>query len=236
MKTKIKISASHTLSSLLLGFAILFLLTVVVFRTVPIAQAETPLAHAQVWGERYRSGGYWNVQAYVYTPNPSISSPNWVSNPVGITLDFAITLVESGPTKACDLDCGRHPYGSWVSSSGGGEFVDLTINLSAGGLYRYKSYYLSNNNWQAAFCGGSGCTNMITGNLGVNKMYYIVDGGESNGSGVKWGTITNKTNTYKPYNSSTTYSWCYTATHINVSGGSVSTCSTSNYSWGVIYP
>lgn len=187
---------------------------------------------AQVWGQRYRSGGYWGVDTYQTTPNPSISSPNWTGGPNAVS-NLVDTFIESGPTKACDLDCGLHPYGSWgAPGTSGGEYVDTTVWLGAGLTYRYQSNYIGNNQWQSVFCSGGGCRGMITGSLGTNTLPYVVSGGESSGS--QWGSITTSYAKYKPYNTTTWYSWCYTSTWNNV-GGTISACNTSNYSWTASY-
>lgn len=212
--------------------AYLLIAVMLTLQSVPVLAQG---GNAQVWGKRYRSGGYWGVDTYQTTPNPSISSPDWTGGPNGLS-DFAgvATFIESGPTKACDYDCGLHPYGSWGNASGGGgEFVDTTVWLGAGLTYRYRSNYIGSNQWQSVFCSGSGCRGMITGSLGTNTLPYVASGGES--SGPQWGSITTSYATYKPYNTTTWYSWCYTSTWINVDGGTVSACNTSNYSWTSSY-
>ena len=67
------------------------------------------------------------------------------------------------------------------------EFVDTSRNLANGGSYRYRIERYTTNTWQALFCSGSGCTPMISGNLGVDTLPYVASGGES--SGVNWGSI-----------------------------------------------
>jgi hypothetical protein len=222
---RILISRQHFSS--MLDIALLFLiLASVAFGPVLIAHAQGGLS--QIFGNRYRSGGYWRVQAYMTTPNPSISYPNWAGGPTALGEYPNPPFIESGPTKACDIDCGLHPYGSWGTSSSGGEHVDTSRWLAAGGWYKYTSWYASNNEWEADFCSGSGCTLMIRGNLGTNNLHMIGSGGES--SGVRWGSISTASATYRPYNSSTWYGWCYTSTAlVNVPGGSISTCSSNGW-------
>lgn len=222
---RIPISRQHFLS--VLGIALLFLILVsIVGDPVLIAQAQG--GQSQIFGNRLSFVGYWRVQAYMTTPNPSISYPNWAGGPTALGEYPNPPFIESGPTKACDIDCGLHPYGAWGTSSTGGEHVDTTLWLGAGGWYKYTSWYVNNNVWEADFCSGSGCTYMITGNLGTNNLHMIGSGGES--SGVRWGSISTASATYKPYNSNDWYSWCYSSTAlVNVPGGSISSC--SNYSW-----
>jgi hypothetical protein len=210
-------------------FACLLIAVMLTLQIVPVfAQG----GNAQVWGQRYRSGGYWGVDTIQTTPNPSIPSGSWTGGPNGIS-DLSSTFIESGPTKACDYDCGLHPYGSWGSATDGVEFVDLTVWLGAGLKYRYRTNYIGNNQWQSVFCSGGSCRGMITGNLGTNTLPYVASGGES--SGPQWGSITTTNAKYKPYNTTTWYSWCYTSKWINVTGGTVSACNTTNYSWKSSY-
>lgn len=204
----------------------------VVALTMQIVPVFAQGGAAQVWGQRYRSGGYLGVDTIQTTPNPSIYWPNVTGGPVAVTNTFD-TFIESGPIKDCLLDCGLHPYGSWGNATESGFFVDLTVWLGAGLQYRYKSNYIGNNQWQSVFCSGGGCRSMITGNLGTNTLPYVVSGGES--TGPRWGSITTKNAKYKPYNSATWYSWCYTSKWINVVGGTVSACNTTNYSWKSSY-
>lgn len=206
----------------------LLLAVIVTFHIVP---ASAQGGAAQVWGQRQRSGGYWGSDIYQNTPNPSISQPNWTGGPNGLS-NLVSRFIESGPTKACDVDCGLHPYGSWGNSTSGGEFVDTTVWLGGGLTYRYKTNYIGNNQWQSVFCSGSGCRGMVTGSLGTNTLPYVASGGES--SGPRWGSITTSRATYKPYNTTTWYSWCYISTQNNV-GGTISACNTSNFSWTSSY-
>lgn len=193
-------------------------------------------ANAQVWGQRFRTGGYWGIDVYLNTPNPTISSGQWTGGPTGVT-NLTSIFIESGPTKACDVDCKLHPYGSWGNATGGGgEFVDTTALLGAGLTYRYQTNYIggTGNKWQSIWCSGGGCRGMITGSLNVDTLPYVASGGESSGSTVHWGSITSSNATYKPYNSATLFSWCYTSTTNNV-GGTISACNTSNFSWTSTY-
>ncbi len=75
---------------------------------------------------------------------------------------------------------------------------------------------------------------MITGNLATNTLPYVVVGGETAPSGQLLGSSSSSYNTYKPYNTASWYSWCYTGTTNNV-GGTISSCNTGNYSWTVSY-
>ncbi len=203
-------------------------LSIAILLVLQFAPAFAQGGYAQVWGQRYRSGGYWGVDTYQTTPNPSIFSPDWTAGPNGVT-NILHTFIESGPTKSCDIDCGLHPYGSWGSPAGGFTFVDTTVWLGPGLKYRYKSNYIGNNEWQSVFCSGNGCRGMITANLYTWNLRYVASGGES--SGPRWGSITTSNARYKPYNTTTWYSWCYTSTMINVEGGTVSACNTTYHSW-----
>ncbi|MGI0015430.1 MAG: hypothetical protein ACREBU_18590, partial [Nitrososphaera sp.] len=206
---------------LILGVTAVLLVSVA-FGPTLIAQAQG--GNSQIFGNRYRSGGYHAVEAYMTTPNPSISYPNWAGGPTALGEFPNPPFIESGPTKACDIDCGLHPYGAWgTTAGGGGEHVDTSIWLGAGFWYRYRSYYLFNGQWQSQFCSGSGCTVMVTGNLQTANLHMAGSGGES--SGVRWGSISTGSATYKPYFGSTWYGWCYTSTWLyNVPGGSISSC------------
>ena len=208
----------------------LLLAVIVAFQIVPASAFQ--VGNAQVWGHRYRANSYWGSDIYQNTPNPSISAPNWTGGPNGLTTLNTGLYIESGPTKACDVDCGLHPYGSWGGTSDRDEFVDTTVWLGGGLTYRYKTNYIGNNQWQSVFCSGSGCRGMITGNVGTFALPFVASGGES--SGVRWGSITTSHATYKPYNTTTWYSWCYTDTQNNV-GGTISACNTSNFSWTSSY-
>ncbi len=194
---------------------------------------------AQVWGQRYDSGGYWGASAYVSTPDPSIPSGSWVAAPTGVTNTNDI-WIESGPTKACDIDCGLHPYGSYStcpSSSCVHENVDTSRWLAAGGYYTYQSNHIgspTSKTWQSIFCPSGGCVGMITGNLSTDTLPYVASGGESSSSGVRWGSITTSYNAFKPFNSASWYSWCYTSVR-NTVGGTISSCDTSIFSWTVSY-
>lgn len=219
---------SRILRLLSLSSAIL-LLAATVHSTISSALAQG--GNAQVWGQRFRTDQYWGVDTYQNTPNPSIGSGSWTGGPNGLTT-LNDQFIEAGPTKACDLDCGLHPYGSWgkASAGTGAEFVDTSITLGAGLTYRYKAYFGGNAQWQSQFCYGSPivCKPMVTtpSNALSNRLPYVASGGES--SGVKWGSITTSSATYLPYNSTTYFAWCYTSTTNNV-GGTISTC--SNSSW-----
>ena len=171
-------------------------------------------------------------EAYITTPDPSISAGQWAAAPNGVT-NWSNIFIESGPIKECGLfSCTRRPYASWQTSGGSSGFVKLSNNLTAGGWYQYKAYNYGGNNWTAVFCSGNGCSTIANANLGVGSLPYVASGGEGSSTSVHFGSITSKWNrAYK--NGSYTY-WCYTAVVNNVSG-TVSTCNTSDYSWTVSY-
>lgn len=202
----------------------------------PAAWAQGGPSHA--WGETAYSS-YWGIAAFMSTPNPSIASGQWTGGPVGVT-NFVNRFIESGPTKACDIDCGLHPYGNWDNASGANhEFVDTSMNLSAGGYYKYYSQRVSGNTWQAVWCYGSPqvCRSMSGGvrDLGVSSLPYGASGGES--SGAHWGSITTgQTAQFFYANGSGWINWCYSNAHYqNASGASVSSCSAPYYSWTSSY-
>lgn len=201
---------------------------------VPVAWAQ---GDTFVWGQRFRSGQYWEVNNYMKFPNTSISSGTWIAGPnaIGNREDGpTLTFIESGPWKNCQSgqDCQLRPYGSWRNASGaGGAFRDTSLLLGDNLQYRYYSNYIGSNRWQSVFCDGNGCRQMIAGDLGVDRLPYVISGAESQG-GARWGSATTRLATYRPYNSNTVYSWCWSSTFINPSGaGTVSSCNTSDFSW-----
>lgn len=171
-------------------------------------------------------------------PNPSISS-GWTAGPNAVSsIVSPAAFIESGPIKDCRADCKLHPYGSWQNASDdGGYYLDTTALLGTNGLYRYKSVFFGgtgNQQWQAQFCSGSGCRGLITGDLGVDRLPYVISGGESLNSSLHWGDAQTSHAWYKPYNSSTYYGWCYTSTQNNV-GGTISACNSADHSWTSTY-
>jgi hypothetical protein len=207
----------------LLFIACLLLTSMMLSSTLIVQSQDISSAISQIFGNRYGSGGYWRIQTYMTTPNPSISSPNWAAGPNALGEFPNPPFIESGPIKDCRSDCGLHPYGAWGTATTGGYRLDTSLWLAAGGWYVYTSWYFSGNEWEADFCSGSGCYLVIKGNLGTNNLHMIGSGGES--TGVRWGSISTGSAQYKPYNSSTWYGWCYTSTWLyNVPGGSISAC------------
>jgi hypothetical protein len=113
------------------AYAFVFML---VFST---ALVDAQGGQAQVWGYEASASGYSGVDAYLTTPNPNISTGTWTGGPNGVS-NYVETFMESGPTKACDIDCGLHPYGSWQNKLGNkGENVDTSHWLGAGLQYHY---------------------------------------------------------------------------------------------------
>jgi hypothetical protein len=222
--------ATKTIRALALCIVVLWLLLAMPsFVSRVIAQG----GNAQVWGQRYRDTEYWGVSVLQNTPNPAIPAGQWTGGPVGMTNLVGHAFIESGPTKACDRDCGLHPYGSWGNVFGqGGEFVDLSATLGAGLNYRYKSVFIGGGgtSWQSQWCDGVGCRGMITGDVARTTLPYVAAGGES--SGPHWGNITTSNSFYLPANSNQWSNWCYTSTTNNV-GGTISAC--NNWSWTSSY-
>ena len=191
-----------------------------------------------VWGERFSSAQYWGVDTYMSFPDASISGgqfvsgPNAVSNRKGGQPDLA--FIESGPWKNCQsgADCKLHPYGTWRATNGtGGGYTATDLLLGNNSQYHYYSTYLGSNKWQSVFCDGNGCRGMVTGNLGTDRLPYVLSGGESL-SGARWGSVTTRYAAYKAFNSTTWQAWCYTNAYVSPSGaGTISVCSSSDHSW-----
>jgi len=202
-----------------------------------LAQEGTPLSDfAEVWGRRWSATQYIGVDNFQTTPNPSPPSGTWTAGPNAVSDELGLyykRVIESGPTKACDIDCGLHPYGGWAIGLVGDDFVDTTLWLGAGLTYRYYSTRLSGTLWNSQFCSGIQCYGMTTGDLLVDKLPYVSSGGESLHMSVHWGSIITSAAKYKAYNESIWRNWCWTSTWINVTGGTVSAC--SNWSWTSSY-
>lgn len=192
--------------------------------------------NAQVWGQRNNeSQGYSGAWTYMTTPNPSgLSLGEWAAGPTG-TRHTNYPFMESGPTKACDLGCGLHPYAAWATNSGNqSEFVDTSVNLQSGGWYQYKNFYVGSNKWQAQWCDGGSCYVLSTPDLGTGSaMPYVFSGGESSDTSEPIGSLTTSGNKYIKGGSTTFTSWCYTSVRNNVSG-SISSCGGSQ-NWNVSY-
>lgn len=218
-------------SSSFVVFAIFFVL---VFLS---ASVNAQGGQTQVWGYEASVAGYSGQDAYLTTPNPNISTGTWTGGPNGVT-NKTDTFMESGPTKACDIDCGLHPYGSWHNKLGNGfENVDTGLVLLAGQQYEY---YVINgiggkpNKWAAYFCAPAACYQMVSGNLRMSSVPYIASGGESSSPGVHWGSITTLYNKYKDPINGSWYSWCYQYVQNNVNG-TVSACNSSTHAWTASY-
>jgi len=185
---------------------------------------------------RYRSvngKGYWGIDADMTTANPQISANTWAAGPVGLT-NLVDTFIESGPIKACDIDCGLYPYSTWKRSGGNvGRFTDTSANLSPGGNYGYKSYFFGNNQWQSQFCDAYGCRGLASPDLGTDSLPYVATAGESDPGSIRWGVYMVSAAKYKAYNEASWEYWCYTQVYTNVVGGKVSPC--VNNSWSIIY-
>jgi hypothetical protein len=193
---------------------------------------------AQVFGTSLY-GGYWGVDSKVYTPNPSVPDGDWVAAPVGISklydAYYGYGFVEAGPIKWCETGCSLHPYTSYRDTNGNGDFwMDESVTLLAGGLYRYRAYYLSGYSWQADFCDAGGCSALGTWNLMTDRLPYVAVGGESISKDVKWGDIDNRENRYRPYGGTYSY-WCYGDSYVGQPGGGISACNWSIYGWTVSY-
>ncbi|MBI4220349.1 MAG: hypothetical protein HY682_09420 [Chloroflexi bacterium] len=190
--------------------------------------------YAQVWGQKYESSGTSGTDDYATTNHPSISAPNWAAAPNAIT-DLSTRFIESGPTKACDIDCGLHPYASWGVNGVPGQFVDTSVTLAADGLYQYKAWLTTTNNvWEAQFCDGNGCHVLKDVNMGTNNsLPYVVAGGESNHQSVPIGSTTSR---YHQVLTGSWNYWCYTSTHNNTSTGTITNnCGSPLYEWTVSY-
>lgn len=215
--------------------ACVFMITMVFVN--PSVYASIDASRAQVWGYEASGAGFSGQDAYLTTPNPNLGTGTWTAGPSGVS-NKTDTFMESGPTKACDLDCELHPYGAWHNKLGNwGENVDQSLVLLAG--YEYEYYVVNGidgkpNKWRAYFCTFVTCYTMVTGNLRTNQLPYISSGGESSPSNVHWGSITTRYNTYKDGGNGNWYSWCYQYIQNNVNG-TLSACNSSNHSWTASY-
>lgn len=197
-------------------------------------------AKTQVWGRLNLccgNTGFWGIDSYLTTPDPNLLILQWTAAPNAVTTLYGPQFIESGPSKNYKRDQGRQPYGTCQDATGYyQENFATDVNLGAGQLYHYKSYLLAggNHQWQSVYCDGVGCRGMITCNLGVDSLPYLVSGGESSGSDSHWGSVQTRSASYLTSGSGTYYLWCYSTTDvINAPGGSVGSCSnaqwTSNY-------
>lgn len=193
---------------------------------------------AQLWGQRNaESQGYGGQTAYMTTMNPNIAAGNWAAGPNGTTWLVSPPFVESGPTKACDIDCGLHPYAAWGTASGVlDQFVDTSRFLAAGGWYQYKNWFTGNNEWEAQFCDGLGCHVLVRPNLGSSaSMPYVSSGGESNHMSTAIGSATTAWHQYILGGTTSFFDWCYTAVTNNTTSGTISACAPSDFSWAFAY-
>lgn len=226
----------------LAGFLIVVVMTAVplllsTFSLVTPVDAALQGGQAQVWGQSaYEGAGYKGVEAYVTTPNPSIAAGEWADGPTAITDFSAPPFIESGPTKACDRDCGLHPYASWMDRNGVyGDNIVMDRFLADGGRYKYWSNFVGNHMWQAVWCDGNGCGQIGYVNLGVNwGLYHVISGGESNGPGTPIGYLTTQYNWFHRVWDDAWHPWCYAYAHVNVNGY-LSPCGANEF-WSAEYP
>jgi hypothetical protein len=216
----------------IIAAALIVFLMSLTFRPKLVADARLN-AYEQVFGQRYSAGGYWGVSAYQKTLDPGpLTSGLFVDGAVGLSTSNHSNYIESGPSKACDLDCGLHPYGYYTKSGTTGIRIDTSIWLAANGSYQYQTNYVGSNNWNAIFCSGAGCASMITGNMGTNTLPYVYAGAESNiGWGGGYQTSSAK---YKPYNTASWYAWCYTSSYIVSIDPSAHLTSCVSYAWEAV--
>lgn len=195
------------------------------FVSTPQAYAQS--GYAQLWGDYPASN--FGAQAYITTPDPSISS-GWSVAHTAVSELYSPRFIEAGPMKRASGS--RHPYASWIDENGVPGFRERTdINLAANGYYRYLVTYAGSGVWDAYIITGSGWYFIATPRLYRYSSYpYAGEGGESSSFSNAIGPSTSSGNKYRL--GSSWYSYCYTLVTNNC-GGAISPC--SNYSWSVSY-
>jgi hypothetical protein len=203
-----------------------------------VAQTRTfdQAGQSQVWGERNaEAAGYGGSYTNMTTPDPAITR-GFSNGPTGTSALTAPPFIEAGPTKACDRDCGLHPYSSAENITGNYmENVDTTKFLASGGNYIYKNYFIGNNTWEGQWCDANGCYVLADWPLGTSTaMPDVASGGEASCLGCPIGSLSTIFEYMIPGGTVTWTPWCYTAVH-NTVGGFISACG-PNQNWDISYP
>jgi hypothetical protein len=185
--------------------------------------------------------GFIGNDAYVTTPNPSIIS-GWAAAVVSITEGGNAAFIESGAVKDCNesSSCPLRAYAAYRKHNGTGYtyFSYKSILLGAGVQYRYwQNRINTQGDWQAVWCNGSGCQQLLRGSLGTTGMGAVYAGGET--SGGAFGSATFKYNTYTKASGGTNVSYCYkTVTGFgnpNPPSSYASACNTTENRWSVSF-
>lgn len=216
------------------SLALIFLLS---FIFIPATKAS---ANYVVWGERnIESAGYNGSESNITTPAPLIIEPHWANGLTGVSQYNGIDL-EAGPTKACDTDCGLHPYVSWTDAYGNvGEVIATGTNLTADAFYTYKTSYAGNGTWRGQFCDANGCRTLGTPNLYWSQsLPYVQAGGRVDTDYTQMGPITLDTNIFLRGYTTNRYIWCYTSNYTNLppTKVAISQCQAGIGSWQVRFP
>lgn len=214
------------------------LLVLVNFLFALLIPANKAFANYIIWGERnLETQGYNGSESTISTPDPLIESPHWVTGLTGVSQYNGVSI-EVGPTKACDIDCGLHPFVSWTDAYGNaGEVVSTNINLTADAFYTYKTSYAGNSAWRGQFCDASGCRTIQTPNLyWKQSLPYVQAGGRVDTEYTQLGPVTLDGNIFLLGYTTNRYVWCYTRTYTNLSPTAISKCEGGVGSWQIRFP
>lgn len=217
-------------SILLTSVGLVLLLTTLALTAsqfVSVPQAHAQSGYAQLWGDYPVSN--FGAEAYITTPDPSISS-GWSVAHTAVSELYSPRFIEAGAMKRASGS--RHPYASWIDENGVPGFNERTdINLAANGYYQYRVTYAGSGIWDAYIITGAGWYVIATPRLYRYSSYpYVGEGGESSSFSNAIGPSTSSGNKYR--SGSSWYLYCYTLVTNNC-GGTISPC--SNYSWSVSY-
>lgn len=188
---------------------------------------------------RYQIGtNFSGASSYITTPNPYLYEGHSVSlvavsNYIG---GAGLRFIEAGADKDCqNTACGLHPYMSYSSPiSGIPTQVERTdIDLTPGGEYLYKIYYIGSNLWRAEFCNPT-CITLADRNIGTSSPLPSVFSGGENTISAAIGPSTHSYNKYRDGVTNNWVDWCF-STVINSAGGIISSCTTP-YSWSYNNP
>lgn len=213
----------------------LALMVLLSFLFIPINKA---LATYPIWGQRnIEPQGYNGSESTITTPDPSIVEPHWASGLTGVSQYNGVDI-EVGPTKACDIDCGLHPYVAWTDANGNvGEVISTSIRLTTDAFYNYRISYAGNGTWRGQFCDASGCRTLQTPNLYWRQsLPYVQAGGRVDTDYTQLGPVTLNSNIFILGNTTNRYVWCYTTTYTTLSPTNISQCQGGVGSWQVRFP